>query len=51
MQSLMKVYPDIQPYNCIALRIRPISSLGPARVTPPEGMSIAGHYIRGGVAS
>ena len=32
-----------------ALRIRPVAAVNPPRLTPPEGMTIAGRYIAGNV--
>lgn len=33
----------------LALRMRPAASGNPPRITPPEGMTVAGHFIHGNV--
>jgi hypothetical protein len=33
----------------LAMRIRPVASGSPPRATPPEGMTILGHFISGNV--
>lgn len=49
MQWFMKVI-SLQAFNWLeVLRIRPIASGTPPRVTPPEGMTIGGRFIRGNV--
>lgn len=48
-QSFTKVSAHLGQYTNVGLRIRPATAGNLVRVTPPEGMQIAGHFIQGNV--